>query len=291
MAILYYLFLKPASLLPMGLLYLWSDACFVVLYYLIGYRKQVVRQNLKNSFPEKTEKELRAIERAFFRHLCDLMVEGIKLFSLRQGEVTKRLMCVNPELLQNIHNQGKSVVLIGGHYSNWEWYAAFANLHVPQETYAIYTPIRNAFLNRKMKQSRERFGLNMVHARQLASVYKKSLKEQVALIFATDQSPHNKHTAHWMTFLSQETGVMLGTEHFAKKGNHPVVYGELRKIRRGYYEVEYKLICDDPAGMEIGTITEAHTRELEATIRKEPAYWLWSHKRWKHKRPNDGSNG
>jgi KDO2-lipid IV(A) lauroyltransferase len=211
------------------------------------------------------------------------MVESIKLHSISQKEVEKRMRCVNPEMLEKFAQ--RSVVLVGGHYSNWEWYAAFANLHTPQQAMALYTPIRDTFMDKKMKSARQRHGIQMKNPRNMASVYRSSLTAPIALIFATDQSPHNAEAAWWTKFLNQDTGVFMGAEHFAAKGNHPVIYGELRKPKRGHYEVEYHLISENPSSEPFGAITEAHTRALEASIHKRPELWLWSHRRWKKQRP------
>lgn len=214
--IAYYLIIKPLSWMPMWYLYMLSDFMFFWIYYIIGYRKKVVITNLQQSFPEKTESERKQIARKFYQHLCDLIVEGIKLYSISEKTVNKRMRNLNPELLEQFKNQ--SVVLVGGHYNNWEWYAAFANLHTPQQAMALYTPISNSFLDQKMKIARERHGIFMKNMKQLASVYRESLSHPVALIFAADQSPHHPPTAWWMKFLNQDTGVMMGTEYFAKKG-------------------------------------------------------------------------
>jgi Kdo2-lipid IVA lauroyltransferase/acyltransferase len=279
----YYMVLAPLSWLPMSWLYVLSNVFFFFLYHVFSYRKKVVLTNLRNAFPDYNGTQIQSITRKFYRHLCDVFVESIKLHSISRKEVELRMKCVNPELLQQYAD--RSVVLVGGHYSNWEWYAVFANLHTPQQAMALYTPIRNEFFNEQMKVARERHGIQMKNARNMASVYRSSLTSPVALIFATDQSPHNAEAAWWTTFLNQDTGVFMGTEHFAAKGNHPVIYGELRKPKRGHYEVEYHLISENPTDEPFGAITEAHTRALEATILKRPELWLWSHRRWKKQRP------
>lgn len=271
----------------MPILYAKSNVWYFLLYRVAGYRKEVVLRNLRNSFPDKDEKELKRIAGLFYRHLCDLIVESIKLFSISEKQLKKRMHCVNPEIFEPYKD--RTVVLIGGHYSNWEWYAAFANLHTPQQAVALYTPIHNTFLDNKMKKARERLGIQMKHARTMASVYRDSKRTPLAVIYATDQNPPNRDAAYWMEFLYQDTGVFMGTEHFAVKGNHPVIYGELRKPKRGHYEVEYKVLTDHPSDTTFGEVTRLHTKALEATIQKRPELWLWSHKRWKNKRPNNAN--
>jgi KDO2-lipid IV(A) lauroyltransferase len=281
--LLYYILLKPLSYMPMGVLYVVSNAMYLIMFYIAGYRKKVVFGNLECSFPMKTEAERLTIAKKFYHHLCDLMVESIKMHSMSDKQVRKRMRCVNPGLLEKYRN--RTVALIGGHYSNWEWYAAFASLHTPQQAVALYTPVRSKFLDKKLYDVRSRFGLKMRNMKQLASVYRMAQQSPLALIFATDQSPRNPQSAHWMTFLNQKTGVLTGTEHFARRGDYPVIYGELRKNKRGHYEVEYSVLFENSAKTKPGEITEAHTRALENTIIKRPELWLWSHKRWKHSPP------
>lgn len=255
------------------------------MYNIIGYRVQVIRGNIARSFPEKSEQERKAIEKEFYKHLCDLIVESIKFFSISREKADAMMETYNAEVLDELYAKGRDVILVGGHYANWELYALTAPRDMKHAPYALFTPLTNAFFNRKMASSRGRFGLKMRGISELKGLFEKKQPNPKAYIFGADQSPRNPEKAYWMTFLNQETGVQFGTEKTAKEFNCAVVYGELDKIKRGQFAVTYTLICEDPSTMAYGEITETHTRMLERKIRSKPFYWLWSHKRWKHKRP------
>jgi Kdo2-lipid IVA lauroyltransferase/acyltransferase len=284
--ILYYIFLLPLSYLPFGALYVLSDLVNLILFRIIGYRKKVIYGNIKNSFPNKTDEEINAIAKQFQSHFCDLLVESIKIFSISEKQAFKRLVCTNPELLQGYFKEGKHVVLVGGHYNNWELYAVALKNHLLHETMAIYKPLSNNFFDKKMRSTRSKYGLSLISMKLTKKYFEEATTTPRAIIFASDQSPSNPKKAHWMTFLNQETGVQFGVEKYAKEFNWPVIYGELLKIKRGFYEITYQLICEKPNEMPHGKITELHTQALEKAILKAPQYWLWSHRRWKHKNPN-----
>ncbi len=284
MRFLYYMVLKPFSLLPSKILYGISSIINVVLYHIIGYRKKVVRMNIQNSFPELSIEEHRKIERKFYSHFCDLIVESIKAFSISRREIAWRFTHRNPEIFQKYFDQGQHVTLVGGHNGNWELFAVSIAMHLPHQPLALYTALNNEFMNRKIKASRSKFGLwmnNYAEAKQLVQV---KTDKPVAFIFGSDQCPNIKQQPYWTEFLNQETGVQFGTEKFARDNNTPVIYGFIHKIGRGHYEAEYKLVCERPSDFEIGTISEMHTKMLEEDIRIEPSYWLWTHKRWKRKK-------
>ncbi len=286
--LLYYLVLKPISLLPAFILYGLSDVLFVILYYIVKYRRKVVSTNLRNSFPQKTESEIRAIESKFYRHLCDLMLEGIRNFSISKAELIRRCPIVNPEFFDSYLAQGKSVIIVAGHYNNWET-AAMA--YAPQIAYhpiGIYSPLADPFMDKKAKDSRSRYGLEMVSKKIIKETFEKYRNRLTATMFGADQSPSNATKAHWMTFLNQDTAVLFGTEKFAVEYDYPVVYGHIAKIRRGHYQISFTTIEDNPTTAPYGSITEKHTRMLEQYILEAPEYWLWTHKRWKRKR-EDGS--
>lgn len=285
--LLYYLILKPFSWLPFPVLYAFSDLLYLLLYRLVGYRKEVVRSNLKRSFPEKSRAELRTIERRFYQHLCDLIVESIKAFSLSRQQLLQRAKFRNPEVLQPYFDRGQSVVIASGHYNSWELAAAGSHLQMAHQAVGIYAPIKQPFLNRRILASRQRHGMRMVAIKELKSWVDNYQGVPMALLFATDQSPRRVKTAYWTQFLGQATGVMMGTEVYARRLDWPVFWGRVEKVKRGHYEFSCELITDQPKAWAEGEITEQHVRRLEADICREPAYWLWSHKRWKHQRPED----
>lgn len=283
--LLYYLIILPLSILPFPILYLISDFFFLILYYLAGYRRKIVFTNLKNSFPEKSAWELKQIERKFYHHLCDLIVESLKTFTITKKQASKRMKHKNPELLDRFFEEGRNVLMVGGHYGNWELFAVTIDQQMKHQSVALYVPFNNKFLNNKMLQSRSRFGLKMLPIQAIKQQLQELNQEPTVTIFGADQSPRKSQRAFWMEFLHQDTGVQYGTEKFARDYNMPVVQGNIYKIKRGYYEVIYTLITEDPCQTKYGEITTLHTRFLEKIIQKQPEYWLWSHKRWKHKRP------
>jgi KDO2-lipid IV(A) lauroyltransferase len=256
----------------------------VVLYRLIGYRKQVVRINIQNSFPEFSTKKQRQVEVQFYGHFCDLIVESIKAFSISKSEIERRFRHRNGELFQKYFDKGQHVTLVGGHSGNWELFAISVAMHLPHQPIGIYSPLHNAFMNEKILRSRSRFGLWMKRYKEVKEILNKTTSKPVTVIFGADQSPNIKQRPLWVEFLNQETGVQFGAEKFAVDHDAPVIYGFIHRLKRGYFEVEYKLVSESPGALPYGKITEMHTRLLEADIRKEPANWLWTHKRWKRKK-------
>jgi KDO2-lipid IV(A) lauroyltransferase len=285
--LLYYLIILPVSWLPYRLLYLLSDGLFILVYKIFKYRKKVIYANLKNSFPNYTESELSAVEEGFYRHLCDVVVEAFKGFSVSKDQVSKRMQIVNPEVLDQYYEQGRSVVLVGGHYNNWELFALAIDQSIKHRAVALYTNLQNKAMDTKVRSSRSKYGLKMLSIHQIRETLAENKSELTATIFGADQSPSKKQRAYWMTFLNQETAVQFGTEKFAKEYDMPVVYGLIKKTKRGFYEVHFQLITDQPNEVSHGYITQQHTQLLEKAISENPQYWLWSHKRWKRERSEE----
>lgn len=283
-AIVYYLIIKPLSLLPLSILYVLSNGLYWLFYRLLGYRKEVVVSNLRNSFPERSEEEIQELCSRFYRHLCDVIVEVIRSFSISRAELLRRVKVLNPEIFQDCYDRGKSIIIAGGHYNNWEMVATATDPQIPHQVAAIYKPLRNKFLNKKMKESREQSGVELIPKEESKRLFARAEKEALALIVATDQSPSNAKRAYWTNFLNQDTAVLFGTERYAQLHDFPVVFGWVEKVRRGYYELTFEFVEENPKNAPYGAITEKHTRMLEAEIRQAPEYWLWTHKRWKKTR-------
>lgn len=284
MRIFFYLIILPVSSLPAWFLYRISDVLYVVIYRLAGYRKKVVRNNIKNSFPSFSELECRQIERTFYVHFCDLIVESIKTFTISRAETEKRFTHRNPEIFDAFIQRGQHVALVGGHYGNWELFAVSIGMRIPHQPVALYTALSSVFMNNKILASRSRYGLWMRNYEQVKQIVKTETHVPVAVIFGSDQCPKLSQQPYWMEFLNQETGVQFGAEKFARDFNTPVIYGVIHRLKRGYYETEYRLVCEKPDAIPPGGITEMHTRFLEADIRANPPFWLWTHKRWKRKK-------
>lgn len=283
--LLYYLLLLPISKLPYPLLYLLSNFVFFVMYRVIGYRKKVVLKNIQLSFPEKSDKEHQKIMIAFYRHFCDLVTESVKGFSLKKEEALKRMELVNPEVANQFFDKGKDVIFVGGHYNNWEIFAIAIGLQMKHIPVGIYKPLSDKYMDGKMKASREKYRLKMCATHNVKNTMQNPLKEPKATIFAIDQSPSNPNKSYWMNFLNQETAILYGAEKYAKELNIPVIFGKIEKTKRGHYKTTLKLLSENPKDEPYGSIMQLGTKELEKDIIENPQYWLWTHKRWKHKRP------
>lgn len=281
--IAYYGILIPISLLPFPLLYCVSTVLFYFIYYVIGYRKKVVRNNLKNSFPNKSNNEILKIEKQFYKHLCDIIVETIKGFTISEYELKKRVSYSNLYVINNYFKKNKSVIVATAHYGNWEMAALSMALYFPHTTMGIYHPLKDKFFDKKITQSRGKFGLNLVASKNIGSFFK--INKLVVSGFIADQTPHNVYRCHWMQFLNQETPVYLGTEKYAIQFNQPVLYGKINKVKRGFYSIHFDIITENPKSETPYFITETHTKLLEQQIQEQPAFWLWTHRRWKRKKP------
>ena len=284
--LLYDLILKPISLLPFWLLYLLSDFLYLILYKVFGYRTTVVTTNLKNSFPEKSTKEIKEIQDKFYHHLCDLIVESIKLFSLSEKEALKHMKVVNPELPNAYFEQGKNIMVVGGHYANWE-YTVICDLQLKHQMASPYTVLSNRFFENRMKNSRSRFGFLMFSTKKVKEFFINPPDNPYLVVFGSDQSPSSSTNAYWTRFLNQDTAVLFGTEKYSKEYSLPVLFGGIRKVKRGQYEFYFEKLEDNPAATEYGEISEKFTRRIEQQILEKPEYWLWTHKRWKRKKPED----
>ena len=288
--VLYYLFIIPVSLLPYGVLYGLSNCLYYLFYYVIGYRKEVVVRNIQNSFPEKTKAERERIIKKFYSHFSDLMLESLKVFTISRNEVDERMKFNFVEVPNGYFDQGRSIIIAGGHNNNWELFAVGVAAAVKHKAVAFYKPLTNVFFDGKMRQTRSKYGLSMAPTKRAKEVFEENKNILTATIFGIDQSPAHADKCYWTTFLNQDTGVHFGVEKFAKEYDLPVVYGRIRKLKRGHYCFDFINVTDQPRLTAYGEISEKVTRMLEKDIIEEPCYWLWSHKRWKHKRPAEGAN-
>ena len=282
--ILIYPIIWVLSRLPMRILYLKSDISFFIIYYIIGYRKKIVLNNLKLVFKDKAEKELLIIRKKFFKKLIDLMMESIKAFSISEKEILKRYTYKNPELVNKYAKEGKSIALVGAHQANWEWSTSLPKV-LDINVYGAYTKLNNAYFEKCVRDSREKFGVfgyktsEMVRAMQ----QRVSNKEQGAYILLSDQSPQFHKAYYWRNFFNTKVPVHTGAEMLAKKFDLVVINYVTKKIKRGYYETEFQLITAEPKEVEDYKITDAYTKLTEKNISNQPEFYLWSHNRFKHK--------
>lgn len=278
-------FIYLLSALPFRALYILSNGMYVFLYHITGYRKKVVITNLKNSFPEKTEDEINAICKQYYSYLCDLFLETFKTLTISKKSMLKHCY-FHPEaqkLFDRLADENKSVILVLGHLGNWEWAGNTFSLCCRHQLYVIYHPLRNKQFDGLMYKMRSHFGTKLIAKKDTFRTMLAQKGELNATAFIADQTPFPDN-AYWVRFLNQDTPVFKGTEIIAKKINYPIVYVNVNRIKRGYYELNAEMLCEKPAATADEEITLMHTRRLEQDIIARPETWLWSHKRWKHKR-------
>jgi KDO2-lipid IV(A) lauroyltransferase len=273
------------TLLPLRILYIFSDLLFLVLYYFPSYRRKIVAANLKNSFPEKTADELLKIEKKFYKHLADMFIETLKMTHLSKKEMKKRFIVTNPEVLQRFKDEGRDIAAICGHYNNWEWMSAIP-LYTDIKCVTIYKPLRNKQFDNFLNDLRRKKGFFLTPMsniiREIITDRNKGINAMYS--FIADQTPAKSDIQYWTRFLNQDTPVYTGAEKIAVKYDMVVVFFNNKKIKRGYYTTTLDTLFEHAAGLPEHSVTEAHVRCLEKNIREQPEYWIWSHLRWKHKR-------
>lgn len=259
------------------------------MYHLVRYRRKVTRANLEHAYPERSRAERRAIERQYYRHLCDLLVEGVhNLFATPQA-ILRRYKVVNRQLVNQYYEQGRSVILLSAHYNNWEYMITSLNFQFLHHGVGVGKVLDDKFTAAFITRRRSRFGTQIVDHRDVRQHMEYYHRQQVpvAYMMLSDQSPSNVRKSYWTTFMHQETPFLYGAEYFARKYDMPVLYYEVRKVRRGCYEVEFSPLCERPLEVPQYAIVSEYVRRLGATIDRAPQYWLWSHRRWKRRRPAD----
>lgn len=281
-----YHILKCLSYLPFGILYFFADLMYFIVYYIVRYRLSVVKNNIKNSFPEKTEKERQLIVKGFYRHFSNLLVESLKMMSMSDKEMLRRMNYMNYEPLIEHYQEGRSVIVYTSHFGNWEWLSSFSLL-LPKDkpVYQVYKKLRDETSNKIAYIVRKRFGAVNVEMKELLRkmVALKKTNKQGVFGMISDQSPRYSSNLHFVKFLHQATSVLTGSEHLSKKFDLPAYFASIQRVRRGYYTCTFEKITTTPREMAEYEITEIYMKMLERDILRQPQFWLWSHKRWRHK--------
>lgn len=275
------------SLLPLKLLYLLSDGLYYIIYYVAQYRRPLVRKHLADCFPEKSEAERIRIEKEFYAWFCDYIVETIKLFSISKKQIMRHMVFKGTEQVKESCAKGQSCAVYLGHYCNWEWITSLPLWAGKDITFGqIYHVLENQAFDQLFLKLRNRLGaVSIPMAETLRKIVKMRQEgKQIVIGFIADQVPLWNNIHYWTDFLHHDTPVLTGTEKIAVKANFAVYYLDVKRIKRGYYEAEFKLLTDKPKECKEFEITEMYFRELEKTIRQQPAYWLWTHNRWKRTR-------
>ncbi len=276
------LLLKVVSRLPLSALYCLSNFLFFFSYKILGYRTKIVRKNLRNSFPEKTAKELTAIEKAFYKNLCDYAVETLKLLTINKEELKVRMNYLNPELMAHYTTQGRSVILLSSHQFNWEWLLVSGSISLTAPVDFVYQPIKNKLFEKVMQYGRSRFGAHPIKRNEVAReiAKRKSILRGIAIV--ADQYPgHDSDKKYQTTFLHQDTVFFYGSQQMATLTQYPALYAVVERVKRGYYTCTLQVLGEPPYQKGEETVIENYVRAIEHVIEQHPSGWLWSHNRWK----------
>jgi Kdo2-lipid IVA lauroyltransferase/acyltransferase len=277
---------KLTARFPFWIIFGLADIFYVFLYYIIRYRRKVVHENLVHSFPEKSQEEIKRITKKFYHHLCDLGLETIKFSRMTEKQIDDRLKVHGLDIYEEYYNQGKSLIVLGQHHNNWEWGGSMQRF-IKAQFLVVYNPVRtNKKFEKFLLRTRERFGAQSIpvnHSVRTALAFNQNERHS-ALMLAADQTPP-ANSQFWTTFLNQETAFFAGPMKIAIKTNLPVILHHTRKVGRGRYEVFHYKLIENPVDVKPEDIMMAYVAKLEEIIKAEPEYWLWSHRRWKHKRP------
>lgn len=282
--ILIYPFLWLISILPFPLLYAFSDGLFILVYHLIGYRKKTVKANLNLVFPEKSEKEVNVITRKFYHHLCDMIVESIKSMTISEVQMKKRFTFTNVELVRELGEKNRSIVLMCAHYASWEWIFILQK-YVDHKGFGIYKRLHNKYFDAMVKRIRARYDSHLITTKEtIPTLIDSKNKGELSMSgFASDQSPKHDKAFHWNDFMGIKVPIHTGAEMLAKKLDMSVVFFKVKKLKRGFYETSFETIAENPNDFQNYGITDLFIKLVEEQIIEAPEYYLWTHKRWKHR--------
>lgn len=275
------------SRLPLSFLFILSNSGFIFVFYILKYRRKVTRQNLLNSFPTKSKQEIDNIEKIYYHHLFDMIVENIWGLNASANQLRERCKFINLEVLDKWYDENKNFIFLLGHTGNWEWSNLSFSTYSKHQLWALYRPLSDELFEYYFKKLRNRFGAKLIPMNNVTRAINEKTDKPYGLAFIADQSPVPQY-AYWTTFLNQETAFFNGYDKIARKKNWPVVYAHFKKVNRGKYEIEFEVITENPSALKENELTEIFIRKLEDDIHLSPEYWLWSHRRWKHKRSSNG---
>lgn len=273
------------SYLPLAVLYLFTDLLYLLGYHILKYRQKVILTNLKNAFPEKSEKEIKQIAKKFFRNLTDSFAETIKAYSMTKEEFHRRVKIIHPEIVNEQIGKGEVLIGMTGHFFNWEWHLLNVMANINNQVDVVYTKVSNPFFEKLMMKIRTRFGGQMVEKDSFQRDFLRKRNQPRMIVLAADQRPGNRDIRYWRNFMGRETAFFEGGEKLAKRFNHPVLYAHVSKPKRGHYIFRYEMMCTPPyTDQSEHSITDHFIVLLEDNIRRQPEIYLWSHNRWKWKK-------
>ena len=271
------------SKLPLKILYGLSDFIFVILYFVVGYRKDVVLQNLKNSFPAKSDSELKIIRKKFYHNFCDYLVETLKSFTIPSHELRVRVQHLNQDVFHEAKKENKNIILLAGHIFNWEWFNALATIIPQEKSFPVYRKVQSSFWEQKVKAIRNRFGNHALEAKEvIRHIFKNTNDGNSVYMFVADQTPHSSEVTYGLEFLHQKTPAFVGYDKLSTRMDLVFVYCEMKKVKRGYYQINYHRIYPDGEKFQEYEVVRKFHKMLETTINKRPDNYLWSHRRWKY---------
>jgi len=282
-ALLFFIAVLFIGLLPFTVLYWFASIIRLLIYRIFGYRKKVVVQNLKGSFPDYNSIEIRRITDRFYKNLTDIFLESIRAFTMTRKQILARHRIINPEVLDPFNKTGQSVIGVTGHYCNWEWGSLSAGLQTGYKAVAFYKPLNNKYIDRFVRWSRSRFGTTLAPIKETSKTFEDLKNTKTMFLMAADQGMPSKFKdkAYWVQFLNRDTAFLHGLEKHARNSNLPIIYTDIQRVKRGFYEIKLTVLTTNPNELPEGAITEMYARKLESIILKKPENWLWSHRRWK----------
>lgn len=271
------------SKLPLRVFYMISDLMYLVIYHIVGYRRKVILENLQNSFPTKSPFELKEIQKKFYVNFCDYIVETFKSFTISSTELRVRVQHINQEIFHEAKAENKNVILLAGHIFNWEWYNALATI-IPQEnSFPVYRKVQNGFWEENIKTLRNRFGNQALEAKEVVRhIFRNPNDGNSVYMFVADQTPHSSEVTYGLNFLNQKTPVFVGYDKLSTRMDLAFVFCEMKKVKRGYYQINYHRIYPDGEKFVEHEVVKKFHHLLENTINKRPDNYLWSHRRWKY---------
>lgn len=285
--IIVYPFLWLISILPFRLLYALSDVIYLLVFHIIKYRRQTVKDNLTLVFPNKSDAEIKRITKKFYSHLCDMLLEMIKTMSISEKELKRRFIFTNPEELKRLEALNRSIVLISAHYASWEWAFVIQNyLHF--SGYAVYKKLENPYFDKLVRRIRSKYNTTLISTKETYKVISENEQNGIKSIFGflSDQSPKLHKALHWTEFMNIKVPCYVGAEVIAKNNNLVTAYLKITKLKRGFYKAEMITLTENPNDYEDYALTDLFLKEVEKQIYKAPEYYFWTHKRWKHRNKN-----
>jgi len=289
MQFLIYLLVYPIlwliSILPFPILYLFSDFVYFLIYRVIGYRKKTVRENIALALPHLSEQERLIIEKKSYHHLCDMFLEMIKTMSISEKEINKRFSYTNLDVYLDLEKKGKSIALMCAHYASYEWVLSMNN-HITFKGYGIYKKIANPYFDKLVKNIRAKFKAYLITTKETKTTIEQNAKNGILGVFgfASDQTPRRSDNMYWDNFMGIQTPIHVGAEMLAKRYDMNVIFLKVKKVKRGYYEASFEVLSDDVKSIPDYKLSENFMRKVEQQIYEAPEFYLWTHKRWKHKK-------